>query len=76
MDGLDLDDGHSQIDRPYVPCTTQVTFENIDCDQEFGGIFDEEGVQCKTCGAGFVFRKDGKEAGPLFLTPVGFHSFV
>ena len=74
--GLDLDHGHSQVDRPYVPCTTQVTFQNIDCDVEFGGIFGKQGAQCKTCGAGSVFRKDREEAGPLFLTFVGLHSFI
>ena len=46
--------------------TTQVLFENIECDRKFGGVVGEQGVQCKTCAAGFVFRKNLSEAGLEF----------
>ena len=40
----------------------KATFQRIDCDPEFGGVFGERGAQCKTCQAGLVIRKNRSEA--------------
>ena len=57
-----------------VCCLPQnkATFQSIDCDPEFGGVFGERGAQCKTCQAGLVIRKNRSEAWPgLFFGNVG-----